>query len=798
MKKYKLSTLNKLCLIIISCFTLITACEKENAVDTNQLASKEITLKVFGPCPIPRGAELRIVGTNLDKVESVILKGCGAITNINRISNTDIRVIVPQNAEPGIIILKAGSKEISSITELTFSEPISITSITPLSIKAGGVIKIQGDYLNLIKEVIFLDNVHVLQANFKSQSRQEIEVTVPIKAQTGKVVVSNGADLLTDEEIAAGLEPKIPIWVYSDNELVVTLPTFTSFSPGTIRAESELTITGKDFDLVESVSFGGDKKAESFTVNDAKTSITVKVPKDAQDGSVVLTAFSGVKVLSATKLIMQVPTIAAISPNPVRNGAVLKITGTDLDLVNEVIFGGNTKGTIETGRTATEINVKVPDNAKDGKITLVTLAKKEVQSAELALVKPVVSSYSPSPVPAGADVKMTGTNLDLVTSVTFAKDLVVSVKPTAANELTVTVPITAVSGVVVLTMVNGDKINCPELKVIEPTFAFLLKLPEPDAEIHAGEVLLLEIGNGDKLTDVQINGVSTQFIIDKAKLYVLIPSRAGGKCELKLISSNGSASYTIPVIAMGFTERVIWEGMKDIGWGTGGAVALKADDFKNVPVGAIMVFYFQQKPNTWSQAQLCQGGSGWPQFSFAELGGGGTWIPTDIGGWNNLDYNRQEFVLTKDVLDKIIGNQDSNGIGMYIQGSDIIFSKVTIITQGGPAITVLWQGSIGPIGWSGSDLIPLDVNLLAPGKTLGFDFVCGANAQIEIMGGSWWEALPAWLALNDGNRYIKNCAIDETNIEFKISQADIDCIKKQGTALLVCGGNVTMKRLYIY
>ena len=785
----------RLSLIFVSCFVLITTCQKEDKVDTNQLGDKEITLKSFGPCPIARGAELRIIGTNLDKVESVTIPGSGDISSITRISKTEIRMTIPQNAEPGLIALNAGGKVITSITRLTFSEPMSIEKMTPLTAKAGAKIKIEGDYLNLIKEIFFMDGVSVRKDDFVSQSREAIEVILPIKAQTGKVIVSNGADILTEEEIAAGKEPGIPIWVYSDEELVVVLPSITSFSPSPIRAGAELTIAGKDFDLVEKVSFGGDRVAESFTVNGEKTSITVTVPANAQDGTIVLTAFSGVKVLSATDLIMVVPTISAVSPNPVKNGTVLTVTGTNLDLVDKVIFGGNKQGTIEEGRTATEIKVKVPMDAIDGKVRFTTLAAKEVESADLTMVKPTVTAYTPSPVPGGSVVKIQGTDLDLVVSVTFPDNLVVPVKNDNANELSVTVPMTAVSGVVVLTLTNGEKVNV-DMQISTPLFAIIPELPGPDKEIKAGSVLVVEIINEDKLTAVHVKGAPVQYILIGKTLYIQIPNNAKGDTQFKLVSSNGEAVYILPVIPMGKVENVIWQGLHEIGWG-GGALSLPAAQFAGVPEGAIMTLHFQQKPDTWSQIQILDGG--WGTLSFPEVGGG-TWVPTDIGGWNNLDYNSQEFVLSQEILDQILSKQategDWLGAGIIMQGSDLIFTKA-VLSWENQLETVLWQGSAGPIGWDATGLIPIDLSLLAPGKILGVDFVCGENAELEVLSGSWWMNMPSWEALNGGDRYIKKCDPSETNIEFKITQADIDNIRTQGSSLLFVGGNVTIKRVYI-
>lgn len=93
---------------------------------------------------------------------------------------------------------------------MTFTEPIALEAFAPAEVKPGSELTITGEYLNLIKEVIFADEVTVPADEFVSQSRQEIKVIVLDSAQTGKFILSDGAE--------------IPNWIYSEGELEVTLP----------------------------------------------------------------------------------------------------------------------------------------------------------------------------------------------------------------------------------------------------------------------------------------------------------------------------------------------------------------------------------------------------------------------------------------------------------------------------------------------------------------------------------------------------------------------------------------------
>ena len=194
--------------MLFSCLTF-TACDNGDDEDTNQYKGG-ISLNVFGPSPVSRGGVLRFLGSGMDKVTAVVIPGCDDITDIEVVSDTEIRVTVPQTAQPGLVVLKTPKGDITTKTELTFTEPIALEAFAPAEVKPGSELTITGEYLNLIKEVIFADEVTVPADEFVSQSRQEIKVIVPDSAQTGKFILSDGAE--------------IPNWIYSEGELEVTLP----------------------------------------------------------------------------------------------------------------------------------------------------------------------------------------------------------------------------------------------------------------------------------------------------------------------------------------------------------------------------------------------------------------------------------------------------------------------------------------------------------------------------------------------------------------------------------------------
>ncbi|MCL1938174.1 MAG: glycan-binding surface protein [Candidatus Azobacteroides sp.] len=518
---------------------LITACSNDD-LNTNQLTGSAVLLRSFGPCPVPRGGELRIIGVNLDQVESVTIPGAPAITDIKRISGTEIRVTVPQTAEVGYITLKAGDKTIKSITEIAYSEPISISKITPASVKAGASIKIEGEYLNLIKEIIFVDGDqttnHVLQANFVSQSRQAIEVVVPKTAQTGKIIVSDGADLVPEGE-----DPGIPIWVYSDADLQITLPAFTKLSPDPVKPGSELTITGTNLDLVELLRFGAsDIEVSQFTRNSANTEIKVVVPEETQfdattkKGDVRFVAFSGVEVSSDLKLVA--PAVTKVSPEPAKNNGLLTIEGTNLDLVTAVLFAGEMEGEIQS-QTAAKIEVIVPATATAGNVVLNTYSGQTAVKA-YTLVKPVIASVAPLSLTAGDNLTITGTDLDLVNEVVFKSATgTVSVNLTEApnsTSFTIRTPFTATKGTISLKTENGTTVTSTQtLTIAEATLPIVTSMP---AAIKPGTLLTMQGINLE-----QVIKIGFVYAAEEVAATRFLPDALGQALQVYVPTTNGTA-----------------------------------------------------------------------------------------------------------------------------------------------------------------------------------------------------------------------------------------------------------------
>lgn len=426
-------------MVLIALVALWAGCEEKDGDKT----SNDVALYSFGPSVL-RGDKLYFIGENLMEVERIVLPEDVAVeaADFDSLSAKLIVITVPDEAVEGNVALfvKGEEEPIQTKTPLSILEPITITSIPEAAVRPGSIITIKGTYLNLIEEVVFATNKSV--TDFEEQSRGELQIRVPDDAQTGTL-------LLYDSE-------EIPNVFKTDEEIQVTLPSVTAISPLTVKAENSITITGKDLDLVASIEFGGSQlvDAEDF-VSVSATEIEVMVPAAAQDGTLGLISASTVVSETTQSLTMLLPEITSVTPDPAKTGSDVTIDGSDLDLVNRVVFGGDKEGTIISS-SESSLTVQVPDDAVDGVVVLHTQANKSVSSNAISMVYPEITTMT-AEVKLNEDITITGTNLDIVLEVQLTGGTMGTIVSSSETELVVTIPLGTASGTVTLVANNGHQ-----------------------------------------------------------------------------------------------------------------------------------------------------------------------------------------------------------------------------------------------------------------------------------------------------------------------------------------------------
>lgn len=432
----------------------LTACSDGDDLSTDQYGN-EISLQSFGPCPVLRGGTLYLYGTNLDQIESVNLPGADPITAYEILQsgyNSKISIQVPaEKCEPGQIVLKTKKGgEITSVSPITYREDIEITkffvgSEGTMVGNVGDVVTIKGDYLNLMHGVIFAGSDTIKEAEFVGHDRYTIQVKIPAEARTGVITLT---DTIKD---GTSLETK--------EELTINTPEATPIKDRNIKAGEILSIKGSSFDQIVSVKFEGATVNAADFKSQSAAEITVAVPAKATDGTFYVVTKSGIEV-PVGNIITVVPTQLVATPNPVKNGAELTITGKDMDLITGIAFPNAATSQLNKVET-TKVTSTVPEDAQEGDITL-SLANGKTVTVAYTLVKPTVASCTPAAITAGDKTIIKGTDLDLVASITFPGDVEQTVEKFAAqnaNAIAVTVPAACAGTGFKLNLKNGTTIE---------------------------------------------------------------------------------------------------------------------------------------------------------------------------------------------------------------------------------------------------------------------------------------------------------------------------------------------------
>lgn len=671
MKKYsKYTALLMMCLMLVTSLSF-TACNDDD-FDTNQNRGG-ISLEVFGPCPVARGGELRFIGSGMNQINSVTIPGCDDITDIKVVSDREIRVTVPQTAIPGKVVLNHSNGKITTLTDITFLEPVSLdeeNTFSPARVKPGQEVTINGEYLNLMKEVCFsfvegLDSANVYAANegaFIEHTRKAIKVIVPDNAVSGPVGVS---DALAE----------IPNLIWSELELDVVLPSvaaaidITNAKPGDL-----ITINGNDLDLVRKVVMPNEDEVE-YTVSEDGKKLTFNLPDNASDGAVCVLPGSGVKVAVAN-IGMVVPTSMTTNcGDGLRAAEELVIKGVNMDMVVSVVFPGMTDAVEPTSVSSTEIKVAVPATAWSGDLTL-NLKSGVSVTQPIVLAHPENVAFAPSPVPGGAELTITGKNLDLIASVVFEGGASVEAKNATATELKIKVPFTAATGMVKFVLLSGETVDAAELTVDLPTVAYVIEWPSEEEEIKAGDIMKVTIANEDKLTGVKVNGEDVQYILNGTTLFINLPMSAGNGTKITLMSGDESFEDTYNVIPATHVENVIFDTMIDLSWSGDEGVnkfRLYKESFEGVPVGAKLIFYV--KPGEGAQIQVND--ANWGQMTMLEP---------------SIDAATAELELTAEIMDRMLTTNDGwSTTALVIQGQNCIVNKVSLAWENPSDVTV-WEG----------------------------------------------------------------------------------------------------------
>lgn len=402
------------------------------------------------------GDVLTIEGDYLNNITSVIFANGATMDAENFKSQTryQIQLVIPAEAGEGRFQISDGNNYMYSEGALSINAPEidANNAIGKSLIKAGETEVLRGTSLDQIAS-IELNGATVEAADFKSQTASEITFIISSKVADGEITAVTKSGI------------RIPF-----GEITTVVPSQLVATPSPIKNGKEITISGKDMDLITGIAFPNAKESKLNKVETTK--VTSTVPEDAQEGDITLSLDNGKTVAVAYTLVK--PTVTACAPAAITAGEKTIIKGTDLDLVASITFPGDVEQTVEkfAAQNANAIAVTVPAacagtgfklNLKNG----TTIEVKDALSIKAA-TDPAIASITPGEATAGSTITITGKNFQNIQNLYIGSYKVNRYTSRTNTEIVCQVPANAEVGTykIVMEDPDGNKIEGPEFKVV--------------------------------------------------------------------------------------------------------------------------------------------------------------------------------------------------------------------------------------------------------------------------------------------------------------------------------------------
>lgn len=402
------------------------------------------------------GDVLTIEGDYLNNITSVIFANGATMDAESFKSQTryQIQLVIPAEAGEGRFQISDGNNYMYSEGALSINAPEidANNAIGKSLIKAGETEVLRGTSLDQIAS-IELNGATVEAADFKSQTASEITFVISSKVADGEITAVTKSGI------------RIPF-----GEITTVVPSQLVATPSPIKNGEEITISGKDMDLITGIAFPNAKESKLNKVETTK--VTSTVPEDAQEGDITLSLDNGKTVTVAYTLVY--PTVIACTPAAITAGERTIIKGTDLDLVASVTFPGDVEQTVEkfAAQNANAIAVTVPAacagtsfklNLKNG-----TTINIDGQLSIKAATDPAIASVTPGEAIAGSTITITGKNFQNIQNLYIGSYKVNRYTSRTNTEIVCQVPANAEVGTykIVMEDPDGNKIEGPEFKVV--------------------------------------------------------------------------------------------------------------------------------------------------------------------------------------------------------------------------------------------------------------------------------------------------------------------------------------------
>ncbi len=778
-------------LLALCSFVGLVSCTREE-ISTDQFSDDAVVFGAFAPNPVVRGAELRIMGSNLDNIVEVQIPGAEPITDITVLSSgrvSEIRVVTPATGAedasvtgPVVIIDNAGNTY-ESKAELTFTEGIVLESFSPAAAMPGDEVTVKGDYLYNVQQVVLNNGVYVTGDQITAKSRRELKFIVPSNAVTGPVTIGD----VDENNNPDGL---IPNNVPSKEELVIGDPTVKSADRGAVKAGDQITVKGEYLHMIAAANFGG--VAVDYTVAEDGKSLVASLPATAVDGDFILVSFAG-KEFNAGAYTTVVPTNVAIAAESrYKAGLNAVVTGKDLDLVTGAALAGTA---LEYAYADNAIIFAIPAAAVDGTVVLTLANGKTVETEAIELVKPVITEVTPLELFAGDEnITVKGSDLDLVVGATLGgRDAEFEY---ANDVITVKTALTSVSGKVALSLENGVVVeSADEVTVKYHSKVIVTEMP---AMQHIGQEVVLKGSNFSLVENIFIGDVKvTQYSIrTDEEVRFLMPWNKAGMYNISFHLFEGDVETVATQIEVGLELdiKTIWEGSMYISWSGMSDLSWGGYDWSTVKPGTVLTAYFDLDP-----------AFDWWQVRF----GNGSWssIPSGMAAGDNIPMvagaTYYSLTLTADDINALV-----NEGGLVMTGTNYTITKLTLTSEISQEVT-LWEGELIADDWANQPYALSDAGLelqqagAQAGQVINFYLEPIDPAwKLEIVEGHWGPTYCSYCSVGndtEGGKFTEyDLAANGGKLKVTLTQAMLDAAFVQqwwGGTFVLNGDNVKVTKI---
>ncbi|MCU0425232.1 MAG: IPT/TIG domain-containing protein [Candidatus Kapabacteria bacterium] len=384
----------------------------------------------FTPARAGTGRVVTIIGDGFTGTTRVTFGGVVARHTV--VSPTQMTAVIGSGATGDLTVVNAGGQ--TSVGGFTFVDAPVVTSFSPTSGAIGTTIVIRGTNLGGATNL----SIGGVNIPFTANSSEQITAQVPLGGiASGAIAVSTLGGVGQSDSTFTFIPPP-----------VISSAKFVQSRQGLI-----MNIFGENFVGTTTVTIG--RTDVPFTIVN-QNQVNAALQAGVSQSDVVALFTPGGMALSEGQL--PIPSIAEVSPSRGSVGARIVIAGQRLDATSRASIGG-----VEVPFrivSPTQLELTIPPSGASGVIGLATPQGTVTTTTTFTLItnEPVIVSFTPTQGDIGTLVRVFGENFNEVRQVSIG-GLTVPYRVLSPQELTITIPIGATSGNIVLLSPIGVTIS---------------------------------------------------------------------------------------------------------------------------------------------------------------------------------------------------------------------------------------------------------------------------------------------------------------------------------------------------